>query len=209
MATIEELKTYYSDLLISQYNGKPNAVATIKALVGMTIMDKIAVDLINAFDLSSAVGDQLDVIGKYVGASRKVYTFSGTITLDDDDFRSLIKFKIIKNISKSSLYDIQVLINSYFGTSVLVFDTGNMQLSYMMDESIGSLDLAQALVVSNSLPVPMSVQLASVIYSNDIDKFYGYRTYDYAGFNVSPMNDYDSYDTDSPWLSYSDALYLS
>jgi hypothetical protein len=53
-----------------------------------------------AFDLETAVGFQLDVIGQYVGLSR-LLTFqpAGGLSpiLDDDMYRILLKAKISKN----------------------------------------------------------------------------------------------------------------
>jgi len=70
--TPDELATYYANLLIMQYRNKPKAVATIKAVAAALIAGNLNLAMREAFDLETAVGPQLDIIGQYVGASRRV-----------------------------------------------------------------------------------------------------------------------------------------
>ena len=204
--TLQQLIDYYTGLLAIQYNDQPKAIATIDLLVKKAVFDQLPNQLLNAFDLETAVGVQLDAIGKYVGVVRKGQTFTDIITLNDADFRSLIKIGIAKNNSKSSLYDIQELINRFFGSTLLVFDYQNMSMSYLFDAAIGSVDLAEMFVVNNLLPKPMGVQLGSLIYSNDIVSFFGGRTYLLPPTNNTGFNTYGAYSTSSPWLSYNNAI---
>lgn len=68
--TTEELKEYYANLLIMQYNQKPKARGTIKALAGAAIADNIEYQVRNGFNIATAVGKQLDILGGLIGASR-------------------------------------------------------------------------------------------------------------------------------------------
>ena len=70
MSTTDDLKTYYSSLLIMQYNQKPNAIATIQTLSGAAIADNLEGQMKDAFDLDTAIGKQLDILGNLVGVSR-------------------------------------------------------------------------------------------------------------------------------------------
>lgn len=70
---IDAIKKYYSDLLITQYRTKARAVATIKELVNVANQDDIIGQLLSCFDIDSAVGPQLDILGKIVGVKREVY----------------------------------------------------------------------------------------------------------------------------------------
>lgn len=64
--------SYYADRLILQYREKPKARNTI-AIFGLALMaEGLAQQIIPAFSLETAVGAQLDVIGKYVGLSRHI-----------------------------------------------------------------------------------------------------------------------------------------
>lgn len=204
--TTNELIEYYANLLILQYREKPKAFATIEALVDPVIMDQLPIDVQNAFDIETAEGVQLDIIGKYVGVSRVAYDFTGPITLDDDDFRTTIKVAIVKNGFGSSLAEIQQLIWQFFEGSILVFDFQNMRMGYFFDSAVGSEQLAEVFVRSNFLPKPMGVQLAALIYSNNIDNFFGFQTYELGPYLVTGFNDYDDYNMNAPWLSYLNAI---
>lgn len=69
----ENLTEYYSNLLIIQYSNKTNAVESIKVFVGGAMVFDLINDLRNAFDVETALGVQLDVLAKYVGAARLVF----------------------------------------------------------------------------------------------------------------------------------------
>ena len=103
MATTEEIVEYYVNLLIIQYIQKAKARVHIASLVRPVIMDQLPVQVQDAFDINTAEGVQLDVLGKYTGVNRNTRTFSGTITLSDKDFRFFIRFEVIKNNSGSDL----------------------------------------------------------------------------------------------------------
>lgn len=69
-------REYYQNLLIIQYHDKPKAKSTIGAMYD-TIVPKnsktgnyLITDVGNAFDLDTAVGVQLDMIGYYIGVNR-------------------------------------------------------------------------------------------------------------------------------------------
>lgn len=71
---MENLKKYFTNLLILQYKNKPKAKATIEALVTAMFSDTngniFPTQIQNAYNLDTAIGKQLDVIGKYVGYDR-------------------------------------------------------------------------------------------------------------------------------------------
>lgn len=205
--TDQQIIDYYANLLVLQYRGKPKAYATIQTLVTPVIMDQLPTQVLNAFSLNTAVGVQLDVIGKYQGVTRNGYDFAGNpITLDDDDFRSFITMAIALNTSDGTLYSIQNFLHQFFPGEILVFDYQNMRMGYFINSTVGSQTLAEMLVTQGMLPKPMGVQLAITIYGPVIDRFFSFRTYDFPIANGTPFNTYDSYDTNSPWLTYSNGL---
>lgn len=67
---MEELFLYYPNLLIVQYNNLPRAKATIELFTYLMFVNLIMLQIQNAFDWKTAVGNQLDIIGKWVGVSR-------------------------------------------------------------------------------------------------------------------------------------------
>lgn len=121
----------------------------------------------DAFNLiegtTGAQGVQLDILGDYVGVSRSGQGFSTVITLDDQDFLSLIRMAITKNSSGSSLATIQDFIFQFFAGQMTVFDYANMSMSYVISQTIGSQDLVQLFITEGLLPAPMGV-LVTVFY---------------------------------------------
>lgn len=71
---MKELTNYFVNLLILQYRNKPKAKATIESIVEQTFSDSqgniFPIEVQNAYSLDTAVGKQLDVIGKYIGYDR-------------------------------------------------------------------------------------------------------------------------------------------
>jgi hypothetical protein len=63
---------YYVGLLILQYRGLPKASQTIAILLKQAVADLMAASLATCFNLDVAVGPQLDVLGKYIGAPRDI-----------------------------------------------------------------------------------------------------------------------------------------
>lgn len=66
------LVKYYADLSIIQYADKPKARAFMENLLGALICYDLAVSVRDGFNIETAVGDQLDIIAKYVGVSRVI-----------------------------------------------------------------------------------------------------------------------------------------
>ncbi len=162
-------------------------------------------DAFNLNGSNTAVGKQLDILGKYAGVIRTGYLSSGAVVLSDADFLSLVQFAILRNSAGSSLSAIQALLQEFFPNEVFVFDYQNMQMSYLINSSVGSQNLVRLLVSQGLLLRPMGVSL-SVVYAPVINKFFGFRTYQAAGFNNTPFNSYTSYITTWTWLSYANAL---
>ena len=69
---IQEVKTYYADLLILQYRNKPKARETIKIGADIYLGDGIIFQLQDILDIDTAVGAQLDIIGKILDCPRVV-----------------------------------------------------------------------------------------------------------------------------------------
>lgn len=188
-----ELQQYYANLLILQYVGQPKAYAMIESLVSGVIMNQLPLAVQNGFVIGNstiagvtypgAVGAQLDVLGKYAGVTRTGRSFSGSpITLDDADFTTLIKLASITNVAGSSLATIQDLLHTYFPNQIFVYDSADMQMSYLITSTVGDQELVELFITEGLLPKPMGVELASVVYIPNLSLF-GYQSYDSAAPN--------------------------
>ncbi len=168
--------------------------------------DVLLTQIQNAFNIDDALGDQLDVLGDYVGVTRTAQTSSGPITLDDDDFRVLIRMAVLTNSAQSDLSSIQDFLFAFFNGQMRVFDYQNMRMNYMMTTDLGSIDLVEMFIAQGLLPRPMGVQL-SIIFAPDINNFFGFVSYESpVALNISPFNTYEDYQTDRPWLLYENSI---
>lgn len=87
---IQSVENYYADLLIIQYRNKPKARATIKLGADLYMADGLIFDLNNVLDIDTAVGAQLDLIGKILGCNRNIYGM--TLNIDFFSFEKVDAF---------------------------------------------------------------------------------------------------------------------
>ena len=84
---ITSLVDAYVNRLGIQYRDKPKARALCSLFVQAALADGVPLQLSDAFDLTQAVGPQLDILGKYIGSTRSVLTTLNTayfgFVLDD------------------------------------------------------------------------------------------------------------------------------
>lgn len=66
----QNLIEYYANLLILQYRKKERAPATIRALIKTIMLFDLIKQIENGYNIDDAVGVQLDILAKYVGAER-------------------------------------------------------------------------------------------------------------------------------------------
>lgn len=198
-----ELSESYANLLILEYIGQPNAYAYISLIALIGILNQLPSAVLNAYDIGSAVGPQLDVIGKYVGASRSGYGPSGPITLVDSDFRLLIQLAVVKNNSGSSLGTIQSELHSYFGNSILISDSADMQINYSIVNTFGTSALQSIILYNDILPRPMGVTASVSIITPIAGNFFCFSTYSAnAPTGTAPFNDYNFYHPTYIWIGY-------
>lgn len=205
-ALVQDLLKYYLNLLILQYKNKPKAIGHVTTLVTQAFCDLLPQILERAFDLETAEGVQLDIIGKYIGIKRRVNTFTGSVTLSDSDYRILLKVKRATNTIGSSFAEIQNFIYTNLKGSFFAFDHANMSMSFYINSTQISSDLAQAIVEQGVLPKPMGVSYASIVYLPSLDNIFGFDDYNFiSGSNVG-FDTYSSYDPTKQFLKYEDTI---
>lgn len=230
--TVQDLVDYYTNLLIIQYHNKLRAKATIALLIQNLIASGVVLDVRDGFNIDTAVGAQLDILGKYIGINRfylsqdlhdffslvtyddpvdpaqrhgfsdyddfNVVFDNGTLTynsvvqqnfkLNDEDYRQLLRLKIIQNNSNHSHKDIDAGIFQIFGNTVHADSTGNMHMIYFVPANMSQ--IIAAAIEKEVLPRPMGVGLTIIQQSSP---FFGFSTY--AG--ITPLNtgftDYANY----------------
>lgn len=167
MTPIEKLterQQYYCNLLIQQYKNKPKAEATIKYLTSLLFLNDIFSQIGEKYKVDSAVGKQLDNLAIPMGINR----IHENALMNDDDFRILIKLKIIKNNSTASTIEVVNNLYNFFSNNIIVDD--NLQMSYIYFINPAFSNVILAAIQKDIIPVPMGVGLQYVILST---KFLG------------------------------------
>lgn len=226
----------YTKLIIIQYKGKEKAYKTIELYVKELFADDVYFQVQDAFNLETAVGVQLDILGKYVGIDRfykgqeldgqdffsmtnyaddpaqkgfsdytnfesksgRFLTYSNILSnnlkLNDDDFRFLIKLKIIQNNIDHSHKSIDESIKEFFGNEVIPSSKLDMTMDYFIPANAS--EIINVAVEKNLLPRPMGVGI-SVLIKKQQSKMFGFTDYistlqSSIGTGFSTYSDYDT-----------------
>lgn len=165
----QELLEYYKNLLILQYNQQNGtARATIGALVDQVLGALVAQQVQDGFNVETAIGNQLDILAKYLGLQRYQQGYGN---LTDDELRVLIKFAILKNNNLSSLEAITDSLYALFGNEISVVDYKNMTMRYNISSKIDEV-VIDILRKTDLLPRPMGVGV-EILYIDEVLGFAG------------------------------------
>jgi len=247
MATdLETAIEYYKDLLLYQYINQYKSRETIGLLVSQALVDLLPVEISKAFDLETATGPQLDIIGEYIGLDRIVeaiivrdyftlddynaplttgafgftdytvptqnatvsmylYVFFDTPTnsLEDNEYRLLLKLKSYLNSSLLSIYEINEALTSLFGTGVFCADQLDMSLSYFVSD-----ELSRIMTIAHNeslLPKPMGVLISGLFSFASIGDLWGLTDYTRTSGSTIGFSSYSAW-ADATMLDYVDRI---
>lgn len=243
---LETTIQYYKDLLLYQYINAPKALATIDLLINQAVIELLPIAVRDAFDINTAVGDQLDVLGEYIGFSRVVpfyidrkyfalddyntplgdprgftsytdatenrdastylYVFAQNSwsTLEDSEYRLILKLKVILNCSLGTFNEIAIVLNDFFGSDILFCDQQDMSISYFILQNIER--IISIAYDAGLLPKPMGVLLSGVFSVADPDKVWGFTDYEYDTGYATGFSNYDTGAADGILLNYTDRI---
>lgn len=186
----------YLNLITSEYRDQPNFIAMISAGVAIPLrVQDLMKSMIPLFDVDIAVGDQLDIIGQWVGISRNVsipisgvyFAWDGTAnvgwdygtwqpalaptnvtSLPDDAYRTLIRAKIAANQWDGTTDGAYAIWDAVFPQfTILIQD--NQDMSYDLAVVGGIVDsLTLALITGGYIPLkPEGVRVNEYYVSVD------------------------------------------
>ncbi len=171
----------YTGLITSEHSNKPNFVSTVEASTSpQSLIQDVLATINNKFDVDTAIGKQLDIVGLWVGVSRFINTpltgvyfewdnaslgwdfgiwqgefspTSGLTALPDDAYRTLIKAKIAANSWSGNIPDAYKIWESVF-TDTIVLIQDNQNMTIVIGVVGRPLDvLTQALLTGGYLPL--------------------------------------------------------
>lgn len=187
----------YLNLITSQYRNKPKFTAIVSGLVAVAVqLQTVLASMVDIFDIDlNPVGDQLDIIGEWVGVSRIIqnpfsdifFSWDGTakdgwdfgvwregtdpsalVSLPDDIYLTLIKARIAANYwdgTTSAAYDIWRIL--FPQMNLLIQDYQNMSFVVVIQGFVPD-SLTLALLTGGYLPLkPEGVLIANYVVPID------------------------------------------
>lgn len=123
-------------LIPPENNQKPNFMAMLTAVL-QPFADSIGVanSLTGLFDLTTAVGSQLDIVGQWIGITRNipVPNTNTFIALTDPQYLALLQAKIAMNQWNGTIPAAQAALNLLFPeNTVLIQDSENNHMSFAL-----------------------------------------------------------------------------
>lgn len=113
-----------------------------------------------AFELDNAAGDQLDILGEIIGASRLLnyVPASGDRVMDDDEYRLVLKLTIAQNTWDGTLGSLKAIYANALGEGVTIkyVDNQNMTVSISVYGDLTTREI-EILDSSGLLLVPVGV----------------------------------------------------
>lgn len=247
---LDTILEYYANLLIIQYRNKPKARQQIKDIVSVLFPvneatgNLLILDVRDCYNLDTAIGVQLDIVGKYAGIDRfysgqaldgisafalvgynqtptpsqlgfATYSTNPTTQhtlsykdllslnnqLDDDDYRVLIKLKIVQNNINNSRKQIDDDLFKFFGNSIYASSRGNMKMTYFIPSTLTA--LIKVAIQKGVLPRPLGVRLDYLIPVRK--NYFGFATYNGYPSNITGFSTY-SETKDGNTLHYKDLI---
>jgi hypothetical protein len=149
--------TDYLNLVTSEHRASTKFIAWATALLQPFIDVQTCADSIPAaFDLDTAIGAQLDILGQILGAARTVgFQPTGSVSpvLDDATYRILLKSKVLFNQWDGQILSIEEAWGNIFpGGHIFIQDNENMTMTVT---ATGITSYIQIDLIENGYIVPV------------------------------------------------------
>lgn len=210
--------TDYLALLTTEHADKTTFVATVAASIDpLTKLQAVLHGWVSDFDLETAIGVQLDVIGQWVGRSRHIraplvgvyFTWddaasdgwdfgawqgpydpsSGLVDLPDDAYRLLLKVKVLANRWDGSIPGAYAILSAAFGPTTTIVIQDNQDMTMVIGVSGARLStINQAILTQSYLPLkPEGVLIARYAVVPSAGKLFAW--------DIAPNATFDGWDT--------------
>ena len=182
-------KDFYLNLITSEHATKPKFKAWVDTLL-TPFLDAINLNdnIKRAFDLNSAVGVQLDTLGKILVQSRQMNfqpTDGSSPLLNDDYYRLVLRAKVIKNQWKGTITNFyqfwKILFNNQ-PLNIYLIDNQDMRPVIVIWSSQTPLMIQDFL--RNNLIVPKPAGLGYTVRQVDVEGIFGFFGTEFTGFDT-------------------------
>lgn len=174
-------KEKYLNIITSQHRQQIKYIEFVLMLLEPLFdMAELLLNFNYNFDLDFATGNELDIIGKIVGVDREVdfILSDGSHTLNDEDYRFLIKAKIAQNYWDGSREKIfEIWDNLFPNVKLNLIDNQDMTCLVFVNAEILTENQINMFFAGLLVPRPVGVQYNYVfgegaIFSFDMDTEY-------------------------------------
>lgn len=152
----------YLNIVTSQHRDKPKFIAWLTDNLDKSEdIYQMLQNTIDDFDIDTAVGNQLDIIGELVGRSRNLNfqpTDGSNPVLEDNDYRNYLKARILQNQWDGTIKDMQEIFATIFPNSQLIIQD-NQDMS-MKATIIGATDPLTINLIENGFYIPKPAAVA-------------------------------------------------
>lgn len=154
------------ELITSEHRERPKFMSTVNA--GVDIINQVANELekfIQEFDIDTAAGEQLDILGQWLDSPRVVdLPLSGLygVELPDSEYRTLLKAKITANNWNGTIDNAYDVWETMFSGSIIVIkDFQDMSIEIWITGSLTLLE--QALLLNGYIALkPSGVRIDDI-----------------------------------------------
>ena len=124
----------YLNLIPSENRQKPDFLAAITTFIQPFIDEQSTLNgMSDKFDIDTAEGQQLDVLGQWVGIGRRVFVpVYGDVLLADEQYRQILYAKIVRNSWDGTIADAYTIFDIVFGApyKIIIIDNQDMSMLF-------------------------------------------------------------------------------
>ena len=161
--------TSYESLVTYRNSLKPKYMEFLRTILEHPVsMAAVTDSFLYAFDLDNAAGVNLDTIGALIGMNRLLpfVPTTGTREMNDDEYRSMIRLKIARNVWDGRNADVNNIYRSIFPElNIKYVDNQDMTVTIHFTGVFG-FRTAEIMAVSGILLVPAGVGYTVEIYED-------------------------------------------
>ena len=180
---------YYLNFITSEHATKPRYKSWVKTLL-TPFVDSIDLNesIKTAFDLNTAIGVQLDTIGKWLVLSRHVNfqpTDGSSPILNDEYYRAILKAKVVKNQWKGTITNFYSFWNVLFkGQSLQIYLIDNQDMEPIAVIWSSSVTQMVQDLLTNNYIIPKPAGLGITVRRFDADTTFGFYGTEFTGFDT-------------------------
>ena len=180
---------FYLNLVTSEHSTKPKYMAWLSVLLTPLIdAIKLNEDVKKAFDLNTAIGAQLNIIGKWLEQPRQVGfqpTDGSSSVLNDNYYRTVLKAKVVKNQWKGTISNFYSFWNVLFkGQPLQIYLVDNQDMEPVAIIWSSSVDQMMQDLIANNYIVPKPAGLGLTVRRIDSDTTFGFFGTEFTGFDT-------------------------